>query len=64
MLNHGQVVEQGSAMQVIRQPSDEYTRLLLEAIPRLNQTGNGLVGYIPTAEPTRLHVDMPIFPQE
>jgi peptide/nickel transport system ATP-binding protein len=64
VLNHGQVVEQGSAMQVIRQPSDEYTRLLLEAIPRLNQTGNGLVGYIPTAEPTRLHVDMPIFPQE
>ena len=26
---------QGSATQVIRHPSDEYTRLLLEAIPRL-----------------------------
>lgn len=35
VLHEGQVVEQGSATQVIRHPSDEYTRLLLEAIPRL-----------------------------
>ncbi|EFH83587.1 ABC transporter ATP-binding protein [Ktedonobacter racemifer] len=36
VLNHGQVVEQGPATKVIRQPSDEYTRMLLEAIPRFN----------------------------
>lgn len=35
VLHNGQVVEQGSATKVIRQPSDEYTRLLLEAIPRI-----------------------------
>ncbi|GHO45953.1 ABC transporter ATP-binding protein [Ktedonospora formicarum] len=34
VLNHGQVVEQGVATKVIRQPSDEYTRQLLEAIPQ------------------------------
>jgi peptide/nickel transport system ATP-binding protein len=64
VLNHGQVVEQGPTSRVIRQPSDEYTRLLLEAIPRLDQTGDGLSGYIPTAEPTRPQVDMPILRQE
>jgi peptide/nickel transport system ATP-binding protein len=36
VLHNGQVVEQGSATKVIRQPSDAYTRSLLEAIPRLN----------------------------
>lgn len=64
VLNHGRVVEQGPAIKVIRQPSDEYTRLLLEAIPRLDQTGDGLAGYVPTAEPTRLHVNTPVLPQE
>ncbi|GCE22009.1 ABC transporter ATP-binding protein [Dictyobacter kobayashii] len=35
VLHHGKVVEQGTAQNVIRHPSDEYTRLLLEAIPKL-----------------------------
>src|SRR5579884_147012 len=64
VLNHGQVVEQGSAERVIRQPSDEYTRLLLEAIPRLERSANGRVGYVPTSEPTRIHVNTPIAPVE
>ncbi len=33
VLNHGRVVEQGPALQVIRDPQDEYTRTLLEAVP-------------------------------
>lgn len=33
VLNQGRVVEQGPAIDVIRNPQDEYTRLLLEAIP-------------------------------
>ncbi|MGJ6981605.1 ABC transporter ATP-binding protein [Aestuariimicrobium soli] len=33
VLNGGQVVEKGKAIDVIRNPSDEYTRTLLEAIP-------------------------------
>ncbi|MBO0791398.1 MAG: ABC transporter ATP-binding protein [Ktedonobacteraceae bacterium] len=41
VLNHGKVVEQGSAERVIRQPSDSYTRLLLEAIPRLERPAVG-----------------------
>jgi peptide/nickel transport system ATP-binding protein len=36
VLNAGRVVEQGPAKQIIREPKDEYTRLLLEAIPRLD----------------------------
>ncbi|HET6741470.1 MAG TPA: ABC transporter ATP-binding protein [Kribbella sp.] len=33
VLNEGKVVEQGSSLDVIRSPKDEYTRLLLDAIP-------------------------------
>jgi peptide/nickel transport system ATP-binding protein len=33
VLNDGKVVEQGSSLDVIRSPKDEYTRLLLDAIP-------------------------------
>jgi peptide/nickel transport system ATP-binding protein len=33
VLNHGEVVEQGPALEVIRHPRDEYTKLLLDAIP-------------------------------
>lgn len=32
-LNGGQVVEQGPSLEVIRNPQDDYTQLLLEAIP-------------------------------
>jgi ABC-type glutathione transport system ATPase component len=58
VLNKGQVVEQGPAKQVIRQPRDEYTRLLLEAIPKLNleEGPGGPDGYVATAEPTKVHV--------
>ena len=33
VLNGGQVVEQGPSLEVIRNPQDDYTRLLLDAIP-------------------------------
>ena len=33
VLNNGKIVEQGEAINVIRNPEDEYTRQLLEAIP-------------------------------
>ena len=33
MLNKGQVVEQGPSLEVIRNPQDDYTQLLLDAIP-------------------------------
>ena len=33
VLNNGKIVEQGEAINVIRNPEDEYTRRLLEAIP-------------------------------
>jgi peptide/nickel transport system ATP-binding protein len=37
VLSQGRVVEQGSAEQVIRQPRDSYTQLLLAAIPKLER---------------------------
>ena len=33
VLNEGRVVEQGPALQVIRNPQDDYTRTLLDAVP-------------------------------
>jgi peptide/nickel transport system ATP-binding protein len=33
VLNEGRVVEQGPSLEVIRSPQDDYTRLLLDAIP-------------------------------
>jgi peptide/nickel transport system ATP-binding protein len=51
VLNAGRVVEQGPAKQIIRQPKDEYTRLLLEAIPKLEVEGQpGQGGFIATPE--------------
>ncbi|HEY0605156.1 MAG TPA: ABC transporter ATP-binding protein [Herpetosiphonaceae bacterium] len=38
VLNQGRVVESGKAKSVIRQPTDTYTRQLLEAIPTLRRT--------------------------
>jgi peptide/nickel transport system ATP-binding protein len=54
VLNKGQVVEQGPATQVITHPHDEYTRLLLDAIPRLEGPGTEQ-GLIPTVEPMKIH---------
>jgi peptide/nickel transport system ATP-binding protein len=34
VLNGGRVVEHGPALEVIRNPADDYTRTLLEAIPQ------------------------------
>ena len=45
VLNAGKVVEQGPAQQMIRQPQDAYTRLLLDAIPRLDYGADGKGGY-------------------
>jgi peptide/nickel transport system ATP-binding protein len=47
VLNKGKVVEHGSAKQIITQPRDEYTRLLLDAIPKLDFNADGRV--IPSA---------------
>jgi peptide/nickel transport system ATP-binding protein len=33
VLNNGRVVEQGQTLKVIRDPSDAYTRKLIDAIP-------------------------------
>jgi peptide/nickel transport system ATP-binding protein len=41
VLNKGKVVEHGPAKQIITQPRDEYTRLLLEAIPKLDFNTDG-----------------------
>src|SRR5215212_1359233 len=59
VLNAGRVVEQGPAKQIIRQPKDEYTRLLLDAIPRLDYGSDGRGGYVPTTEPTRVQGPKP-----
>jgi peptide/nickel transport system ATP-binding protein len=55
VLNQGAVVEQGPASQVIREPHDAYTRLLLDAIPRLDYGTDGKGGYVPTTEPEKVH---------
>ncbi|GER91084.1 oligopeptide ABC transporter ATP-binding protein OppF [Dictyobacter vulcani] len=57
VLNQGHVVEQGAAKTVIRQPTNEYTQLLLEAIPRLERPDHVRASYVPTAEPTKVQVD-------
>ena len=41
VLNGGRVVEQGPSLEVIRNPQDAYTRLLLDAIPNpFDQAGD------------------------
>ena len=55
VLNKGKVVEQGPAKQIIMQPKDEYTRLLLDAIPTLDYGMPGQGGYIETAETIKVH---------
>jgi len=54
VLNKGKVVEAGPAKQIIMEPHDEYTRLLLEAIPRLDAPGSQK-GLIPTTETVQIH---------
>jgi peptide/nickel transport system ATP-binding protein len=41
VLNQGRVVEHGPTRRIITQPTDEYTRLLLEAIPKLERNPAG-----------------------
>jgi peptide/nickel transport system ATP-binding protein len=47
VLNRGRVVEHGPAKQTIREPRDEYTRRLLEAIPTLDHHVDARSGYVP-----------------
>ena len=61
VLNHGRVVEQGPASRVIREPRDVYTRLLLDAIPKLEQI-DSRSGYIPR-EGEPIHVGTSAIPQ-
>jgi peptide/nickel transport system ATP-binding protein len=55
VLNKGKVVEQGPAKKIIRQPTDEYTRLLLNAIPKLDYGADGRGGYVKTADTLKIH---------
>jgi ABC-type dipeptide/oligopeptide/nickel transport system ATPase component len=58
-------VEKGPAKRVIRQPTDEYTRRLLQAIPKLQIGAEGPAGpdgYVATAEPTKVHVGASVAP--
>jgi len=55
VLNQGKVVEQGPAKQIIMQPRDDYTRMLLNAIPRLDTQTNAQGGYVPTTETVKIH---------
>ena len=61
VLNHGRVVEQGPASRVIREPRDVYTRLLLDAIPKLEQI-DSRSGYIPK-EGEPIHVGASAIPE-
>ncbi len=38
MLSHGRTVETGSAAEVLEHPRHEYTRELLDAVPRFDTT--------------------------
>ena len=51
VLNKGKVVEHGPAKQIITQPRDAYTRLLLEAIPKLDFNADGRVIHSATEHP-------------
>jgi peptide/nickel transport system ATP-binding protein len=51
VLNKGKVVEHGSAKQIITEPRDEYTRLLLEAIPKLDFNADGRAIHSATVHP-------------
>lgn len=64
VLNHGHVVEQGPAERVIRKPSDSYTQMLLEAIPRLERSAEDWSSNEPTTKPTHVHLDTSIVPKE
>src|SRR5918912_1698245 len=61
VLNHGRVVEQGPASRVIREPRDVYTRLLLDAIPKLEHVDRRS-GYIPR-EGEAIHVGASAIPE-
>ncbi len=53
VMRHGTILEHGSAERVFREPSAEYTRMLLEAVPRLDQTdwpGRAVLGPKPPAD--------------
>jgi peptide/nickel transport system ATP-binding protein len=51
VLNKGKVVEHEPAKQIITQPRDAYTRLLLEAIPKLDFNSDGRVIHSATQYP-------------
>jgi peptide/nickel transport system ATP-binding protein len=38
VMNHGRIVEQGPAEEILRQPQNETTRQLLAAAPRMTRT--------------------------
>jgi peptide/nickel transport system ATP-binding protein len=61
VLNHGRVVEQGPASRVIREPGDEYTRLLLDAIPKVEHV-DPRSGYV-AREGEAIHVGASAIPE-
>jgi peptide/nickel transport system ATP-binding protein len=38
VMNAGEIVEMGDASQILNNPQDAYTKTLLSAVPKLNQT--------------------------
>jgi peptide/nickel transport system ATP-binding protein len=53
VMQHGRVVEQGTAADVLRRPRDDYTRLLIRSVPSLNPPERPPVEAAPVVVETR-----------
>src|SRR5205085_11076324 len=49
VMQHGRVVEQGTTEDVLRRPRDEYTRMLIRAVPSLTPPARAPIGDAPVA---------------
>jgi peptide/nickel transport system ATP-binding protein len=53
VMQHGRVVEQGTAAEVLRRPRDEYTRMLIRSVPSLTPPEREAAAAAPIALETR-----------
>jgi ABC-type glutathione transport system ATPase component len=69
VMRHGEAVERGQVDQVFSAPTHEYTRMLLEAMPRMDRTDRGgrpaigpapSIDDAPLLEVEDLHVTFPV----